>query len=103
MGNLVAIVKTGQFKDGTKKKVAEISINLIVFLFALFILCWGGIRLVNLTFTLNQISPSLGIPMGYVYLVLPVTGIFIMIYSLNFLFLTLKGKDTDYGKSKYKY
>jgi TRAP-type C4-dicarboxylate transport system permease small subunit len=78
---------------GVKKKVVDVSINLIVFLFALFILLFGGFRLVNLTFTLNQISPSLGIQMGYVYLVLPVTGVLIMIYSMYFLIIALKRKD----------
>jgi TRAP-type C4-dicarboxylate transport system permease small subunit len=78
---------------GLKKQVVDVSINLIVFLFALFILFWGGLRLVNLTFTLNQISPGLGIQMGYVYLVLPVTGILIMIYSMGFLISSIKRKD----------
>ena len=77
---------------GVKKKVVDISINLIVFLFALFILLWGGFRLVNLTFTLNQISPALGIQMGYVYLVLPITGVLIMIYSIFFLVSAVKRK-----------
>ncbi|MFB0516549.1 MAG: TRAP transporter small permease [Candidatus Neomarinimicrobiota bacterium] len=70
---------------GVKKRVVEIGISLVVLLFALFILVIGGLRLVNLTFTLNQISPAMGIPMGYVYLVLPITGILMMFFSITFI------------------
>jgi TRAP-type C4-dicarboxylate transport system permease small subunit len=51
----------------------------------LFVLVIGGVRLVSLTFALNQISPSLGLPMGYVYLVIPTTGILFIYYSLVFI------------------
>jgi TRAP-type C4-dicarboxylate transport system permease small subunit len=78
---------------GLKKQMVEIAINLMVFLFALFILFLGGLRLVDLTFTLNQISPSLGISMGYVYLVLPFSGVLIMIYALYFIVATIKKED----------
>ena len=31
---------------------------------------------------MGQISPSLNLPMGYVYLALPVSGLLIIIYSI---------------------
>lgn len=74
---------------GTKKQISEILISVIVFLFALFLLVIGGWRLVDITFTLRQISPSMGIPMGYIYLVLPLTGILFMYYSVVFMIDTL--------------
>ncbi|KAA3616917.1 MAG: TRAP transporter small permease [Calditrichaeota bacterium] len=77
-------ILTTQLK-GTKRKGAEILIYSIVSLFALFVLVVGGLRLVDLTFTLNQISPAMGIPMGYVYLVLPLTGILMIYYSVVFI------------------
>lgn len=40
---------------------------------------------------MDQISPSLGISMGYVYLAIPVSGILIIIYSLINLVDTIKG------------
>lgn len=70
---------------GTKRKVSEILIYVIVFVFALFVLVIGGMRLVILTFTLNQISPALGIAMGYIYIVLPLTGLLVMYYSVVFI------------------
>jgi TRAP-type C4-dicarboxylate transport system permease small subunit len=75
---------------GGKRITVEVLINLIVLLFALFVLVIGGFRLVDITFTLNQISPSLEIPMGYVYLVLPLTGLLMMYYSIYFILRILK-------------
>jgi TRAP-type C4-dicarboxylate transport system permease small subunit len=73
-----------------KKYITEIIIYIIVFLFALFIPVLGGLNLVNITFTLRQISPALGIPVGYVYLVLPLTGILMMYYSVVFIIKAVK-------------
>jgi TRAP-type C4-dicarboxylate transport system permease small subunit len=75
---------------GSKKMLVEIIIYVIIMLFSLFVLVIGGSKLVNLTFTLNQISPSLGIPIGYVYLVLPLTGILMIYYSAYFIYLIFK-------------
>ena len=80
---------------GFKKRMVEIVIYSVVFLFSLFILLIGGFRLVNLTFTLNQISPSIGIPMGYVYLVLPLTGLLMMLYSANNIFSVIKKRKLE--------
>lgn len=71
--------------SGTKKRISEIIIAGVVFIFALFVLVIGGWRLVDLTFTLEQISPVMGISMGIVYLVLPLTGILFMYYSVYFI------------------
>jgi TRAP-type C4-dicarboxylate transport system permease small subunit len=70
---------------GVKKKISETLIAGTVFVFALFVLVIGGWRLVDLTFTLKQISPVLSINMGYVYLVLPITGVLFMYYSVHFI------------------
>lgn len=70
---------------GPRKSLVEILTFSVVSLFALFVLVIGGLRLVNLTFTLNQISPAMGIPMGYVYLVLPITGTLMIYFSISFI------------------
>lgn len=81
--------------------MSEITIYAIVFVFALFVLVLGGMNLVILTFTLNQISPALGIPMGYIYLVLPLTGVLMMYYSLVFITRAIQGR-LLFGKSAPK-
>lgn len=68
---------------GKKKLAAEVGVASIVFLFALFIMVVGGLRLLNITFTLRQISPSMKIPMGYIYSVLPLSGVLFMYFSVN--------------------
>lgn len=66
-----------------KKKYLDFIINTIVALFALIVLIIGGSNLVYITLKLNQISSALEIPLGYVYIVLPISGLFILFYSIN--------------------
>lgn len=63
----------------------EFVIYTVVIVFASLVLIWGGIRLVNITLYLNQISAALRVKMGYVYSVVPVTGFLMIIYSINFM------------------
>ena len=67
---------------GRKKQVIEVMVYTIILFFALFIMVVGGIRLVGLTFSLKQVSAAMGIPIGYVYLVLPLSGALMIYYSL---------------------
>ena len=61
-----------------------------VIIFSLGVLLIGGIRLVMMILENNQISPALGIHMGYVYLALPISGFFITIYAAEFLIIELR-------------
>jgi len=71
------------------KMILQLFIYTIIILFATAVLIVGGIRLVELTFSLNQISAALGIKMGYVYTVLPLSGVLMVVYSLNFIWETI--------------
>ena len=57
----------------------------------------GGIRLARLTFRLGQISPAMGLKMGYVYLAVPISGFFLVLYSVELLVekigFLVKGED----------
>ncbi len=77
---------------GLKRRFVEILINLIVAAFAFFVMVLGGIRLVKLTFTLGQISPALGIEMGYVYLVIPLAGLLIIYFAINFIITSISNR-----------
>jgi TRAP-type C4-dicarboxylate transport system permease small subunit len=76
--------------SGKKRKISEILVSAVVFVFALLLPVAGGFHLVKITLTLQQVSPAMGIPMGYVYLVLPLTGFLFMFYSLAFIIETAK-------------
>jgi TRAP-type C4-dicarboxylate transport system permease small subunit len=64
------------------QRVLNVVVNLLVVGFALFVMVVGGIRLVFITLTLDQTSPALGIPLGYVYTALPLSGLLIMYYAV---------------------
>ena len=55
----------------------------IVCLAALGIFVIGGYQLVSDAMVLGQTTPALGWMMGYVYLCVPISGIFIMMFSLE--------------------
>lgn len=58
-------------------------IDLISIGFASIIMCYGGFNLVVDTINNGQISPVLGIQMGLVYLAIPLSGCFMLIYLLK--------------------
>ena len=51
-----------------------------IILFAISVLIFGGISITRLTMT--QVTASLGIPMGYVYAVVPISGVITVIYNI---------------------
>ena len=75
---------------GKKRMILEIVIEVLIFLFTLAVLVIGGITITKLQFA--QVTASLGIPMGAVYLVLPFSGIVILIYNILNLIDIVKAK-----------
>ena len=53
----------------------------VIILFALAVLVIGGGSLVYLTWDLRQYSAVLGLPISFVYSVIPITGLLVVIYS----------------------
>ena len=60
----------------------EIIASCIILLFVALVFVIGGLRYVYISFHLGQKSAALEIPMGYVYLVLPICGIIIMYFKM---------------------
>jgi TRAP-type C4-dicarboxylate transport system permease small subunit len=67
---------------GRSRWYLNVLIEASVFVFALAVLVVGGIRLVTLTLTLGQTSAALHVPLGYVYLALPLSGLLMMLFSV---------------------
>ncbi|MDY2628786.1 MAG: TRAP transporter small permease [Lachnospiraceae bacterium] len=65
---------------GAPRLVLEIAIECLVIVLAGGIMVYGGFNIMQLTMT--QITASLGIPMGVVYTVLPLSGVLIVIYAV---------------------
>ena len=59
----------------------SLAVEVLVAAFAFLVLILGGARLVELTLALGQSSAALQIERGYVYLALPLSGIFIVFYT----------------------
>ena len=68
-----------------KKYLSNILINLCIFFFALSVMVFGGYTLVANVYQSGQISPSMQLPMAYVYIALPLSGVLMMFYSTLFL------------------
>jgi len=62
----------------------------LVFLFCFSVLVIGGSRLVYISFQLGQLSSALRLPLGVVYLVIPISGFLISFYSVSGMFAPKK-------------
>ncbi len=60
----------------------SILIELLIFLFALAVMVAGGFNLVYITLHLEQLSGTLRVPLGYIYAILPFSGLLIMCFSV---------------------
>jgi TRAP-type C4-dicarboxylate transport system permease small subunit len=65
-----------------KKLCTEVFVFLCIALFSLCVMIIGGIDLVISTLKLGQVSPALGVEIGYVYLAIPISGFFLVLYSV---------------------
>jgi TRAP-type C4-dicarboxylate transport system permease small subunit len=68
---------------GVKRRRLQNFINAIVGVFALFVMVIGGTWLVYTRFYLGVKSAALALPLGYVYLILPVSGILVIYYVID--------------------
>ena len=57
-------------------------IEIFMFVFALVVMVIGGGNLVYTTLYLGQVSPAMHVSLGYVYSIVPISGLLIMFYSI---------------------
>ena len=75
-------MRTGFMADkltGNFRKYLEVIIDLLSFSFAAVVMVYGGCSITKLT--MIQTTASLRVPMGYIYVMVPVSGILIMIFA----------------------
>ncbi|WP_280568444.1 TRAP transporter small permease [Chromohalobacter sp. 296-RDG] len=60
----------------------KIALQLIILVFAGYVMLYGGAELAGQTFASGQTTPMLGVSMGWIYLALPLAGVFIALFSL---------------------
>ena len=65
-----------------RQKMLLYLIHSLIFLFALSVMVTGGVILMYTRFVLQVKSAALQLPLGYVYIVLPISGLIIMYYEV---------------------
>lgn len=78
------------------QKILSILAEIFVLLLAASVMIYGGVTITKLTMT--QSTASLGIPMGVVYTIIPISGVLIVFYAiLNIASLVM---DPEYASKK---
>lgn len=67
--------------------------QIIVLAFAASAMIYGGYVLASETLAAGQVTPVMGIKMGYVYLAVPLSGAFICLYCLERIVELMQGRD----------
>ena len=65
--------------------------ELLVILFAALIMIYGGTSITKLTMT--QVTASLGIPMSMIYVIVPICGIFVILFGVINIYELLRAKE----------
>ncbi|MCU0858646.1 MAG: TRAP transporter small permease [Pontiellaceae bacterium] len=73
------------------KKVMAITVHLTVLIFAAAIFIYGGSQVVADALKMEQTTPALGWKMGYVYSALPISGFFMVLFTIENLIETWTG------------
>lgn len=79
--------------DPAAQRLAAIFVELVVLGFALGVLVIGGWVLVFETLAKGQLSPTLGLKVGYLYAAVPISGVFFTLFALEHLTLLCAGRD----------
>ena len=70
-----------------KQVKLKIFVNCIIIIFCFAALVVGGLRLVYITYILDQHSPALQIPLAVVYAIIPISGTLIIYYKTSDIYL----------------
>ncbi len=81
--HLCVDLMTMHFK-GIKKLISDLIINVSVIVFCSLVMLRGGWILLSKVHETQQLSSAMEIPMSYVYLALPISGIIIVFYGIIF-------------------
>lgn len=71
--------------DPAARRLSAVIAEVAVMVFAGFVLLGGGWMLVSETLRSGQLTPAMGWPIGYLYSVVPLSGFFVMAFSIEHL------------------
>ncbi len=82
-GMHLAIDLLPQRLSGKPQQNLKRVINSLIVIFAFLAMVIGGGRLVYLAFALEQSSAAIGMPLGIVYCIIPISGLLIVYYGIS--------------------
>jgi len=77
------------------RRLADLVASGLVAAFSLLVLGYGGARLVAMTLDLGQTTPALGWPMGFVYTVIPASGLLMGLFAIEELAERWRGEAAE--------
>lgn len=80
--HLAITLLPSKLSEENRKKL-QVVLNILIITFSVTVFCIGGSRLVYITNVLGQKSPALGVPLFYVYAIIPFSGLLIIAYKLD--------------------
>jgi TRAP-type C4-dicarboxylate transport system permease small subunit len=92
-GNHLAIDLLPTKLTGEAKRRLLIVINVVIILFVIPVMIMGGSNLVYITYILEQKSATLQLPLAYVYMMIPFSGLLVLFYQLVDLTTLIKKQD----------
>ena len=92
-GNHLAIDILPTKLTGEAKRKLLMVINLVIILFVIPVMIMGGANLVYITYILEQKSATLQLPLAYVYMMIPFSGLLVLFYQLADLTTLIKKQD----------
>lgn len=81
--------------DPPARRLSAIFVELVVLGFSIGVLIIGGWILVFETLAQGQVSPSLGLKVGFLYFAAPVSGVFFTLFALEHLYELIRGETLD--------
>jgi TRAP-type C4-dicarboxylate transport system permease small subunit len=78
--------------DPAAQRINEIIVHLIVALFAVAVMIYGGYLLTSRTFAAEQMLQALKIKAGYKYIVIPFSGCFMVLFAMEHILELLTGR-----------
>lgn len=78
----LAIDILGPKLEESKRIKLRIGINILIIGFSLGVMIIGGSNLVYVNYLLGQTSAALNIPLGVVYMALPISGLLVIVYKI---------------------
>lgn len=68
---------------GKRSYWVNVIIHVLIILFASVVMVWGGGNLVYITQVLEQKTATLQVPLSWIYMMIPLSGVFVIFYHIS--------------------